>query len=375
MTLALRIWRCRWALARLLVAGALLWSLAADTGARLARLRLASLPGLDYAAEVASLRAQGRFGEALMVGEAARLDPDADHAVIEREVRRAEQERDAWLSRLGRAGMGALSGTGTSLEGLVGAVAADFFVVGDVRDLVIQGGKLLADGETDELILALSAAGLVTTVAPAVDWVPSVLKAARKAGTMSTRLGDSLLAIVKRDGATRLAPVLDDVASISKRASPGGAMRLLRHADDPAELARLARFVERSPSGAFALHVTGAPGARLIKAFDGASPGARHADALVLAASRKGRAGAAFLGSPAAARLLRPHPLIGIAKAFAKGHADDLVARALERAGGKAWWLIPALGAWVFLELALIASRLAPGAVGRGARASPAPAA
>ena len=42
--------------------------------------------------------------------------------------------------------------------------------------------------------------------------------------------------------------VCEDVAAISKKASPGGAMRALRLADDPADLERLARFVERKPN-------------------------------------------------------------------------------------------------------------------------------
>lgn len=53
-------------------------------------------------------------------------------------------------------------GAHDSLEGWIGAVAADFFIVGDVRDLVIEGGELALDGESDEVILALSGIGLAT---------------------------------------------------------------------------------------------------------------------------------------------------------------------------------------------------------------------
>ena len=39
----------------------------------------------------------------------------------------------------------------------------DLFVIGDIRDLVVQGGRELNDGSGDDLILALSAVGLATT--------------------------------------------------------------------------------------------------------------------------------------------------------------------------------------------------------------------
>jgi hypothetical protein len=50
-----------------------------------------------------------------------------------------------------------------SLERLIGAVGADFFAIGDVRDLLIQGWKYVRTGEADGVIAALSAK------APAAD--------------------------------------------------------------------------------------------------------------------------------------------------------------------------------------------------------------
>jgi hypothetical protein len=150
-----------------------------------------------------------------------------------------------------------------------------------------------------------------------------------------------------------------DVAAISRRASPGGALRMLRFADDAAELKVLARFIERTRRGAFALHVTGEAGARVVKqtARQGAEAMA-HADVLLVKAARKGGRGAEFLGTRAGRVLLKPHPLIGLAKGVWKGNAQKLAQRLVDALGPGGWWMLPLLGAWVLVEVVWIGRRL-----------------
>ena len=82
----MRLWRSKWGVLRLIVAVFLLYAVASDTGARLARQQLASLPEFDYAGEVAFLRAAGRYGEAVMVADAGLEQAEgATHAAIEKE--------------------------------------------------------------------------------------------------------------------------------------------------------------------------------------------------------------------------------------------------------------------------------------------------
>lgn len=372
--LPVRLWRSRWCLLRLALALFVLWVLLADAGARLARLTYAALPGFDYAAEVRHLRAQGRFGEALMVADAGlqhaddpRDQPDPDAlARLRRERERTLDEQRSWLRRAGEVGLGALVGTGDSLEALLGAIAADFFIVGDVRDLLIQGARLALDGDTDEVILALSSIGLVTTLAPQFDWAPAILKAARKSGTLAAALGDQIVRLARAGRHDALARILADTRTLAARASPGGAARLLRHADSADDLAALARFVEKHPDGAFALHVTGADGARLITRAAARSPAPALAartlpDApahAVLLAARKGSAGVAWLRAGAWQRMLRPHPILGVLKAIWKGNAPDALAELLRRADRHAWWLTAAAAAWAALESLTLARRL-----------------
>jgi hypothetical protein len=374
-----RVLRAKWNVVRLAAAAFLLWVVLADTPARLARLQYASLPEFDAAGEIRYLRSQGRYGEAVMVAEAAlrseqrtanseheegghpvgsmawSQQPAARVAEIEAERRKTLDEQSSYLRRAGDLGLGAISGTGGSLERLVGAVAADFFVVGDVRDLVIQGGRLVIDGETDEVILILSGVGLATTIAPEVDWVPAILKAARKAGTLTKGISEFIVRAARAGDWGSLRGLLGDVRKLSQRASPGGTMRLLRHADTPEDVAALARFVERQPGGAFALHVTGADGAALIKRSGRTADAA--AEQAVMLAARKGTPGVAWLRTGAYRTMVRPHVLVGVAKAFYKGNASELAQRIAATLDPRARWLIPLLAAWVFVELALLFRR------------------
>lgn len=365
------IWTSRWNVARLAVACFLLSVFAADQSARIARRVLAEMPDFDYAAEVRSLRLEGRYGEAEVIAQAglAHVEGQARETLLA-EQKAAKDEQQSLLRMAKDVGVGALSGRGDSLERLIGAVAADFFLVGDIRDLVIQGAALITDDDPDEVILALSAVGVVTTLAPEIDWVPSILKSAKRAGALSKNLGEFFIRSVKGRNISALRPVLGDVGAIAKRASPGGAMRLLRHADSPDDLATLARFVDRNADGAAVLHIASGPGIDVLKAGARRGPASlAAAESALLKASRKGPRGVQFLASPAGRALARPHPLLGLIKGVYKGNAADLATRIADRLDPTAWWIIPASGAWVFLELALLARRFRVAMRPRPARA------
>src|SRR5262249_53255959 len=233
VSLLFNLWRCRWNLLRLGLAGGLLGILVADNGARLARVQFRSLPPMNYLGEVRNLRGEGRFAEALMVADAGLGElsgADRDALLHEQSLVREEQES---VLRKGKELLrGAMVGEGDSLEALIGAIAADMLVVGDVRDLVIQGGRLAVDGESDELILALSAVGVLTTVMPEVDWVAAFLKVAKKAGALSKRMVESLVRIIRRATDTRdyteLRRLFGFFKDLVDKSTPAGALRIPR---------------------------------------------------------------------------------------------------------------------------------------------------
>lgn len=362
------VWRARWNVARWVVCAVLLWMMLADAGARAARLALSRLPDYDAAAEVARLRGEGRFGEALVLADAV-LGREEVAASNDERAQRLRREREAtvrargsWTRRAKDVGWGALSGGAgvlpgaMSMEMLGGAVAADLLVFGDVRDLTIQGWRYATGGETDAVIAALSAVGLVTTLAPEVDWAPSILKAARRTGSMGERLGEFVVKAVKGRRGGEIAKLMQDTAAIAGKSSAGNAMRLLRLADGPEDVARIARFVSREgKTGAAALHVTGESGARALRVADemraaGKVDEAAAIEGLVVKASAKGDAGAAWLAGGGYRAMLKVHPVVGVLKGVWKGTAAALVQRMLRAMDPYGWWVVPALMAWLAVE-------------------------
>jgi len=348
-------WRCKWCLARLGLACGLLWILVADNPSRLARVQYSSLPGIDYLAEVRSLRQERRFAEALMVADSGLGElAGAEREALQSEKDEVRSEQESVLRRGKELIRGALVGEGDSLEALIGAIAADMFVVGDVRDLVLQGGRLAVDGQTDELILALSAVGLLTTVMPEVDWVAAFLKVAKKAGSLSKRMVAALVRIIRRANDTRDYAQLERVFGFFKvlidKSTPAGALRLLRHLDDPKEVELVADFLKRQPSGGFVLHVAGKEGVEIIKTS------VREAENVLVLAARKGNRGMAWLRS-GGARLLRPHLAIGLLKGLWKGTIPEAITRLAADYDPYGWLVIPACAAWVFLEASWLCRR------------------
>jgi hypothetical protein len=348
---------CKWGLIRLVIAGGLLAILVTDNPGRLARVQFASLPGMDYLGDVRHLRAEHRYAEALLVAEAGLVElkgSDRDALLAEQQEVRSEQE--SVLRRGKELLRGALVGEGDSLESLIGAVAADMFVVGDVRDLVIQGGRLAVDGESDELILALSAVGLLTTVMPEIDWVAAFLKVAKKAGSLSKRMVEALVRIVRRATDTRdyadLRRIFGVFQTLIEKSTPAGALRILRHLDDTKEVELVADFLKRQPTGGFVLHVAGKEGVDIIKGS------ARGTEDVLVMAAKKGDSGIAWLRS-GGQRLLRPHLIVGALKGLDKGNIQQVVTRVAAEYDPYGWMVIPACAAWTFLEAAWLWRRLA----------------
>ena len=105
---------------------------------------------------------------------------------------------------------GATTGEATSTTAIGGALAADYFQVGDVRDVYIQGSNLVQGQEYDKITLGLALFGLILTNPPgtgAVDVGASVVKTANKAGKLSEPLR-------KRVG--KLASEMVDVSALRK---------------------------------------------------------------------------------------------------------------------------------------------------------------
>lgn len=317
-----------------------------------ADVALMSLPNYDYYEQAETLRMGGRYTESLLVIDAGLAAEISDEVRVSLTAARARvvQEKEDWLRRLGEAGEGALTGTGESVEALAGAVVADLFVFGDIRDLVIQGGHKLQGEEVDEVIVGLSAAGIVLTATPTVDFGTAVLKFARRTGALSEAFARRLMQILGRavqEG--EIAPVIDlasDTAKLGRAAQPAVAVAILKNIDDPQTLASAARLAQR-PGGSFALWVGERPGLDLLKA---GAPG----ESLLLRAAAKGRSGIDFAVDNLFL-LTRAHPLLGLIKSVYRYNLPRLLERLL---AAQAPLILGLVFGWLIYECLLLAHRV-----------------
>jgi hypothetical protein len=329
---------------RVAAAAALVWICWQDQPAMQARDGFEALAPFDHAYEAGELFKQNRFTEALLlVDEGLRQDPTNNRLLIMKQG--LELERKSWMRQIALGGQGALTGRGTETASLTGAIVADLFVFGDIRDLVIETGTWLKGGDADAMIVALSAGGILLTVSPSVDLGAAVLKTGRKMGAVSNAMAQAVAEAARKAIKTRtVAPVkeiTDDVSTLAARARPAGAVSILKHVDDPAMLRRVVKFTE-NPHGLHAMLIDPKTTMRWLNS------GWSHAEEWVLKAAAKGRAGLDYLAKNSSI-MFRAHPLIGLAKGLYKGNIPawllDLGLRyslvLLGLAGG---WLLYAVG-------------------------------
>lgn len=336
--------RAGFTLLRLAVLCALLAAAVSELPAWRARAAYAALPDYAFVAHAQTLLAQDRLPEASMVAQAGlKSADDAQRARLRDVLARIEARRTSVPYRLGQITEGALLGRAGSAWALGGALAADLFVFGDVRDLLIQGTHAVRDEPVDGLLVGLSALGLATTLSPVSDLGVDLLKGARRAGALSADMARALARMVWRAvrGGERqeLEAVTGSLRRIERATGPGNTLAVLRRVDDPAMLPRVADFVEREPQGAFALWLSGGRGVAWLKRAGG---GERD---LVLAA-RKGPAGLAWLRS-GGARLLHFHPVLGLAKGLYAGHVGRFLVRLFD---GHLPVLLAVCGLWLLFE-------------------------
>lgn len=177
---------------------------------------------------------------------------------------------------------GLVTGAPDDLAGLAGTAAGDLFVFGDIRDAIREGVHMVRGEPTDELILGLACAGIAITAgtyATVGTGLParvglSLVKAARRTGRLSasmaewmTRsvrevidtkaLGAALSKVsftapataitlardaVKAERAERIVALVGDVGRVQSKAGTRAALEGLKLAEEPQDVARLARL-------------------------------------------------------------------------------------------------------------------------------------
>ncbi|MBJ3777581.1 hypothetical protein [Acuticoccus mangrovi] len=179
-----------------------------------------------------------------------------------------------------------ITGHADSAAGLAGAVVSDLTVVGDVRDIVTEGGKAAMGEDYSQFLLALAAVGIAAEGATIATGgtslvgkvAVSVLKVAKRTGNLTVDFAGRLVRLAR--AATQAAPTnvvasaargggvvdvsagaaagltraaaraelrttLGSVASIADNAGAANAVRLMRTVRSGEDAAELATFSSR----------------------------------------------------------------------------------------------------------------------------------
>jgi hypothetical protein len=152
---------------------------------------------------------------------------------------------------------GAVSGEPVDTPGLLGVVALDMMVIGDVRDLLMQGYKEFDTGQGDEVIMGLSAAGLLLTLTPELSWGPSMFKTLWKGRRFSEpfqrQIKAALIHARKTNDYRRLKRMMSDFTDVFDSLGTGPAMAIFKQVNSIEELSLLAKKAKKAPAETYTL--------------------------------------------------------------------------------------------------------------------------
>ena len=152
---------------------------------------------------------------------------------------------------------GAVTGEAKDTAGFIGALTLDLFVIGDIRDLLIQGYKELDSGQGDEVIMGLSTAGIVLTLAPELSWAPSVFKTfwrgSRVSQPFQKHIAQLLSKARKTGNYSALKRLMSDFTDVVENIGTGPTMSVFKQVKSSEDLALLARKAQIAPMESYTL--------------------------------------------------------------------------------------------------------------------------
>lgn len=209
-----------------------------------------------------------------------------------------KEKRDSYLYRLGKMAEGALYGQSDELSGQVAAVATDFLVIGDIRDLVVEGSHWWQDEEVDEFVVALATIGVAATAGTLVTAggtavakpVVSFLKMANKLGQVPKWLRNYLIKSAKVAKNTKkldqVTDLFDTIYASYKASGVRSTLNVLNKADDVNSFKKLAKLNTKfGAKTAVLLDIAGDTGFKTVNKLDNVPKD------VVLAASTFGKEG------------------------------------------------------------------------------------
>ena len=248
---------------------------------------------------------------------------------------------------------GLLEGISDEAIGNTSAIISDFFLFGDLRDLTLQGMNYYQGKEVDEVLVTLSAIGVVasaTTYATAGTATPakvgiSSLKLARRTNKMPNWIPRYLkraAPIMKETKSIKpVSKLLDHVSSISKRGNINQTLNIVSKTTDLKSLTKASKITTRfGKNSSTLLNLAGKNGINLISAISHSSKQA------VLYASTFGTQGLKALAKIGPRKFA-----LRMVKTSYKGNFDNLYTYLLKNVPSSLLIIIMLLGGFYFLNL------------------------
>lgn len=213
---------------------------------------------VDPVEDARKLAAAERWAEVRMLTDFVRENPRlGDEQAAAELARQAEAELDSFQGKMRSFARGAATGEPTDGASMLGSLSLDLFVIGDIRDLAVQGWREMRYGDGDTVILALSAVGLATTLSPQLDWAPALMKALKRTGALTAgflrSLKNASRTALRTGNYDTVGKLVSDVGRTARRLGPGPLRGAMRSVDSAEDLSRLARASEVNPTGTYAI--------------------------------------------------------------------------------------------------------------------------
>lgn len=263
--------------------------------------KIGRLPDVNYVPEIEKLRKEGKLGEALEIANYVSKHPDMPGY---KEAISLKVELDAELNSKFNVAVRFLRGflTGNPKTGVdaAGSFVSDITVYGDIRDLVIQGMKFVSGKETDGLIVALSAVGLIAelpllqeSINPLLGVIKGLVKIGISPKFYKTLFEVSQKAVKEHKITSELSYILTDFDKVIKNMGITKTAYVLKQVDSAEDLSALAKLAAKVPEESFIVLRNGDKKTfAALKAIE-VSPSSER---LIKAVARKGTKGAEILG-------------------------------------------------------------------------------
>lgn len=161
-------------------------------------------------------------------------------------------KRKSLIGRIKRFLKGMATGEPEDVESFLGSLTLDLFLIGDIRDLIIQGfyKPVIKNEKPDVFIAALASIGVATTVYPHVDIGVSAAKLFKKLKIFSKRFVKILEKIARESIKTRkfekLTSIAGDIGKITLKTGVAPTADMVKYVNTADELKVLTKSVEKN---------------------------------------------------------------------------------------------------------------------------------